>query len=59
MWALQHGREQMALLADLLTMVSAGRLRPAAPTTYSLDLVAVALEDLLARRVVGKVALLP
>ena len=59
MWALQHGREQMALLADLLTMVSAERLRPAAPTTYSLDLVAVALEDLLARRVVGKVALLP
>jgi NADPH2:quinone reductase len=58
-WSLQHGREQLALLADLLALVSVGRLQPAAPTTYPLDLVAVALEDLLARRVVGKVALIP
>jgi NADPH2:quinone reductase len=59
MWSLQHGIEQMALVGDLLTMVSDGRLQPAEPATYPLDQVAVALDDLLARRIVGKVALLP
>ena len=58
-WSLQHGREQKALLGDLLAMVADGRLQPEAPATYPLDQVAVALDDLLARRVVGKVALIP
>jgi len=58
-WAMQHGREQQELLGSLLTMVESGRLHPAAPTTYPLAGVAEALDDLLNRRVVGKVALVP
>jgi NADPH:quinone reductase len=59
MWSLQHGKDQMALVAELLSMAAAGRLQPAEPAVYPLDQVAVALDDLLARRVVGKVALIP
>jgi NADPH2:quinone reductase len=59
MWAMQHGAAQMALLADLLAMVADGVLHPVHPTTYPLEEVATALDDLLARRIVGKVALLP
>jgi NADPH:quinone reductase len=58
-WAMQHPDDQHALLADLLAMVEAGSIHPVAPTTYPLSEVARALEDLLERRVVGKVALLP
>jgi len=58
-WAMRHGAEQRALLGDLLIMVVAGSVEPVAPTVYPLDDVARALEDLLARRVVGKVALAP
>ncbi len=58
-WAMQHGARQQALLDDLLAMVEDGRIDPVRPGTYSLDEVARALDDLLARRVVGKVALIP
>jgi NADPH2:quinone reductase len=58
-WSMQHGMEQMALLRDLLVMVAAGDLDPTQATTYPLDQVAAALDDLLARRVVGKIALIP
>ena len=58
-WAMQHPAEQRALLGDLLEMVASGDLNPVHPTTYRLDQVSAALEDLLARRVVGKVALVP
>jgi NADPH2:quinone reductase len=58
-WAMRHPDEQRALLGDLLALVDAGSIEPAAPTVYPLDDVARALEDLLARRVVGKVALAP
>jgi NADPH2:quinone reductase len=58
-WSMQHGEQQLALIADLLTMVSQGALNPVQPTRYPLGDVAVALEHLLARRVVGKVALIP
>ena len=40
-------------------MVEAGSIEPVAPTLYPLDDVARALEDLLGRRAVGKVALVP
>ena len=40
-------------------MVEEGTLDPVEPTRYPLDDVARALEDLLGRRVVGKVALIP
>jgi NADPH2:quinone reductase len=58
-WSMQHATEQLALVHDLLAMVSNGALNPVQPTTYPLEKVAVALEHLLARRAVGKVALLP
>ena len=56
-WAMAHGDEQQALLASLLDLVAAGALHPVAPSTYPLDRVGEALDDLLERRVVGKVAL--
>lgn len=58
-WAMSHGLEQRALLDELLAMVLAGRLHPSPPTRYPLDRVADALNDLLGRRVVGKVVLEP
>jgi NADPH2:quinone reductase len=58
-WAMTHPAEQRALLRDLLAMVSEGAIDPVRPTEYPLDEVARALEDVLGRRAVGKVALLP
>jgi NADPH:quinone reductase len=59
MWAMQHGADQRVLLDDLLAMVGDDRISPVHPTTYPLDQVGTALDDLLARRVVGKIALVP
>lgn len=58
-WAMAHPVEQDAMIRELLTAAGAGDLRPVAPTTYPLESVAAALEDLLGRRVTGKAALLP
>jgi NADPH2:quinone reductase len=58
-WAMQHADEQRALLRELIEMVAAGSLRPVEPVSYPLNDVARALDDLLARRIVGKVALIP
>ena len=58
-WAMQHGNEQRDLLHDLLEMVATGTIDPIHPTEYPLDDVARALEDLLGRRTVGKIALIP
>ena len=57
-WAMAHGEEQRALLGSLLDLVAAGRLDPVAPATYPLEQAGTALDDLLERRVVGKVALI-
>jgi NADPH:quinone reductase len=59
MWAMRHPVEQGALLHDLLGLVSQRSIEPVRPTEYPLDDVARALDDLLGRRVVGKVALIP
>jgi NADPH:quinone reductase-like Zn-dependent oxidoreductase len=40
-------------------MVETGSIEPVRPAEYPLDDVARALDDLLARRVVGKIALIP
>jgi NADPH:quinone reductase len=58
-WAMTHPAEQRALLDDLLAMVAAGTLDPVRPVEYPLDNVSGALEDLLGRRAVGKIALVP
>ena len=56
-WGMGHPAEQAALLEEVLTMVGEGRLTPPEPTTYRLDQAALALGDLLGRRVTGKAAL--
>jgi NADPH:quinone reductase-like Zn-dependent oxidoreductase len=56
---MRHGADQRVLLHDLLTMVGDDRISPVHPTTYPLDQVATALDHLLARQVVGKIALVP
>jgi NADPH2:quinone reductase len=58
-WAMQHADAQRALLADLLDLVASGHIDPVHPTEYPLDDVARALEDLLGRRTIGKIALIP
>ena len=58
-WAMQHADAQRTLLGDLLEMVAGGHLDPVRPNEYPLDDVAHALDDLLSRRVVGKIALIP
>ncbi len=58
-WAMTHPAEQRALLDDLLEMVAANTLDPIRPAEYPLDDVSSALEDLLGRRAVGKIALVP
>ena len=59
MWAMRHPAEQDALLGELLELVARGSIEPVRPTEYPLDDVARALDDLLGRRIVGKVALIP
>jgi NADPH2:quinone reductase len=58
-WSMHHPTEQRALINDLIGMVEAGQLDPVHPTTYPLDQVAEALDALLGRRAVGKIALIP
>jgi NADPH2:quinone reductase len=58
-WAMQHPDDQRALLGNLLEMVAGGSIDPVRPVEYPLDDVARALEDLLGRRTVGKIALIP
>jgi NADPH2:quinone reductase len=58
-WALSHPAEQRVLLEGLLADVAAGTLRPAAPQERPLAEAATALDDLLHRRVTGKVVLVP
>ncbi|QKG23162.1 NADPH:quinone oxidoreductase family protein [Actinomadura verrucosospora] len=58
-WSMTHPAEQRALLDELLAMVADGRLDPVSPRTEPLASVPQVLDDLLGRRVVGKVALLP
>ncbi|NVI89138.1 NADPH:quinone oxidoreductase family protein [Actinomadura sp. BRA 177] len=58
-WSMRNPRDQRALLDELLAMVAKGDLTPVPPRTAPLASAAEVLDDLLNRRVVGKVALLP
>lgn len=58
-WSMRNPDDQRVLLVEALELVRAGRLHPVAPTTYPLEQAGPALADLLGRRVVGKVALVP
>lgn len=58
-WMMGHGDEQRSLLSELLDWVGDGRLHPPEPESRPLTDAPTALEDLLARRVTGKLALVP
>jgi NADPH2:quinone reductase len=58
-WSMRNPSAQRALLDELLQMIATDRLDPVAPRTEPLDSAATVLDDLLNRRVVGKVALIP
>ena len=58
-WAMKFPTEQRALLDGLLDDVAAGSLRPSAPDERPLTDAVGALNDLLGRRVIGKVVLVP
>ena len=58
-WSMRNASAQRGILEDLLDLVAKGAIDPVHPTEYRLDDVASALDDLMARRVVGKVALIP
>ncbi len=58
-WMLGNPGEQRALLTEALDRVAAGRLHPPEPTVRPLAEAPRALADLLARRVTGKLALVP
>ena len=58
-FAFREPDRQRALVADLLRRWAAGAIRPPVPRTYSLDQATQALDDLQARRVMGKAIVLP
>jgi len=58
-WALHNPVRNGELVDEVFAHVVAGRLHPVEPRTYPLERVADALDDLAARRVVGKIALVP
>jgi len=58
-WALGNPGENAALLGAVLERVAAGTYHPIEPTTYPLADAAVALRDLLERRISGKAVLVP
>ena len=58
-WSMTHALDQRALLEDLLAMVADGRLDPVPPHTRPMAEAGQAMDDLINRRVVGKLALLP
>ncbi len=58
-WAMTHAKEQSSLLDELLAWAGQGRLSPAEPTYYRFEQAGQALQALLDREVVGKIALLP
>jgi len=58
-WSMQNHEENAALLGEMLALVEAGALHPLEPTAYPLSRAREALADLHARRIAGKVVLVP
>ncbi len=58
-WVGGHQKENAAMLGEVLQAIEAGELHPVEPRAYALDDVAVALQDQVDRRVVGKSVLVP
>jgi NADPH2:quinone reductase len=58
-WAFRNPVENRALLTEALAMVADGRLHPATPAERPLDDAAAVMGELLARKITGKVVLVP
>jgi NADPH2:quinone reductase len=58
-WAMTNGEKQGEILRQLLDMVATGAIEVDEPTTYDFTRGIDALSDLLGRKVVGKIALVP
>ena len=58
-WTLRAGDENRVLVAELLSMVADGRLHPPVPSERPLTDAARVMEELIDRRVSGKVVLVP
>ncbi len=58
-WLRRFPEENAALVQEVVDAIAAGRLHPIAPTVRPLAAAASALEDLLERRVTGKLVLVP
>ncbi len=58
-WAGRHAQENAAMLDEILGLIEVGVLSPVEPTAYPLSRAPAALADLEARRVAGKVVLIP
>ncbi len=58
-WVARHGDENRALIADVVAAIADGRLHPVEPVERPLDDAADVLHDLLERRAVGKIVLVP
>jgi len=58
-WAMKNPDLNNANLAKVLQLIDEGKLRPVKPVTYALRDAALALSDIQARKIAGKVALIP
>ena len=58
-WAMKNPELNNANLAKVLQLIADGKLRPVEPVTYPLQDAARALTDIQARKIAGKVALIP
>lgn len=58
-WVQRNPDANRAMMADVVDRIGRGELRPVAPSTRPLDQAAPVLADLLERRAVGKIVLVP
>ncbi len=58
-WVMRFREENRALIDEVVEAIAAGTLRPIAPTERPLDEAVASLTDLLERRTVGKVVIVP
>lgn len=58
-WVMRYPEENRALVAEVVDAIATGRLRPVEPFTRPLDDAREVLADLLERRAVGKIVLVP
>ncbi len=58
-WVRRHAEENRQLVADVVAAIAAGDLHPVAPTIRPLTETGAVLSDLLERRAVGKIVLVP